>query len=89
MDLYPKFKLGTGVSGLGQGEIIDCLRKHKEPISRRQIADELDWDVVKVSHLIKKMLENGGIKCIELDRFQSGKKLGLDRAFRRTRFYYL
>ncbi len=77
------------VKKLGQDEIIICLKKHKEPISRRQIAEELDCAVTKVSHLLKKMLNNGGVKCVELDRFESGKKLKLGRPFRRTRFYYV
>jgi DNA-binding MarR family transcriptional regulator len=74
---------------MGQGDIIEVLEKHNKPISRRQIAEELDWEVVKVSHLIKRMLANGSVKCIELDRFQSGKMLGMNRPFRRIRLYYL
>ena len=74
---------------MGQDEIIKCLEKHDEPISRKQIADELGDDATKISHTIKKMLINGSVKCIELDRFQSSKKLGIDRPFRRTRFYYI
>ena len=74
---------------MGQGEIINCLQNHKQPISRKQIADETDSDVIKTSHLIKKLLNKNEIKCIELDRIQSGKKLGHGKPFRRTRFYYL
>jgi len=74
---------------MGQGEIIKCLEKHKEPISRRHIAKEINYDVVKVSHLLKKLLSKGEIKCIELDRVQAGKMLGMKSAFRRTRFYYV
>jgi DNA-binding MarR family transcriptional regulator len=74
---------------MGQAEIIECLEKHDKPISRKQIAEEIDYDVVKVSHLIKKLLNKNEIKCIELNRIQAGKMLGLDRPFRRTRFYYV
>ncbi len=74
---------------MGQAEIVKCLEKHKEPISRRTIAEETGYDVIKVSHLVKRLLINGGIKCIELDRIQAGKMLGLSSPFRRTRFYYL
>lgn len=74
---------------MGQDEILDCLKKYKKPVSRRQIAEDLDWDPVKVSHLIKKLLKQNSVKCVEYDRIQSGKLLGLNRAFRRTRFYYL
>jgi len=74
---------------LGQDEIIRCLEKHKKPISRKQIAEEVMYDVIKVSHLIKKLLNKNEIKCIELDRIQAGIMLKLNRPFRRTRFYYL
>ncbi len=77
------------VDGLGQDEIIKCLEKHKKPISRKQIAEEIDYPVVKVSHLIKKLLNNQEVRCIELNRIQAGKMLGLGRPFRRTRFYYV
>ncbi len=74
---------------MGQGDIIKCLEKHKEPISRKQIAKEINYDVVKVSHLLKKLLSKDEIKCIELDRVEAGKMLGMKSAFRRTRFYYV
>jgi len=73
---------------IGQVEIIKCLEKHKEPISRSQIAKETNQDPVSVSHSIKRLLKSKEIKCIELNRIQSGKKLKLNRPFRRTRFYY-
>lgn len=74
---------------MGQAEIIECLEKHKEPISRSQIAKEINQNPVSVSHSIKRLLKNNEIKCIELDRIQSGKKLKLNKIFRRTRFYYI
>lgn len=74
---------------MGQQEIVECLEKHNEPISRKQIAEETCINIIQVSHLIKKLLSHGEIKCIELDRIQAGKMLGLDRPFRRTRFYYV
>ena len=74
---------------MGQGEILECLEKHKQPISRKQIAEETEYDVVKVSHLLRKLLDKNEIKCIELNRIQAGKMLGMSSPFRRTRFYYL
>lgn len=79
----------TEVLRLGQGEIIKCLEKHKAPISRREIAEEIGDDVVKVSHLIRKLMDKKEVKCIEVDRVQAGKMLGLKSPFRRTRFYYV
>ena len=73
---------------MGQDEIIRCLEKHSNnPISRKQIADELGDDVIKISHTIKKMLINESVKCIELDRFQSAKKLGLKRFVNARKFW--
>jgi len=74
---------------MGQQEIINCLKKYKKPVSRKKIAEQTGYDVIKVSHSIKKLLDKGEIKCIELDRVQAGKMLGFGRPFRRTRFYYL
>ena len=74
---------------MGTAEILECLEKYKKPIPRKQIADDTGYDVVKVSHLIRKLLDQGYVKCIELDRIQAGEMLGLDRPFRRTRFYYV
>ena len=74
---------------IGQAEVVKCLEKHDKPISRKQIAEELGYDVIKVSHTVKKLLDNDDIKCIELDRIQAGEMLKLGRPFRRTRFYYI
>ncbi len=74
---------------MGQAEILACLENHDKPISRRQIAKEINYDPVQVSHLINKLLKSKEIKCIELDRIQAAKMLKLKRAFRRTRFYYI
>ena len=74
---------------MGQLEILKCLEKHKKPISRKQISKETDYDVTKVSHLVKKLLKRKEIKYIELDRIQAGKMLGMKFSFRRTRFYYV
>ena len=74
---------------MGQCEVLECLKKHKEPISRKKIADEIGDNVVKVSHSITKLLSKREIKCVEYDRVKAGKMLGMKSAFRRTRFYYV
>ncbi len=74
---------------MGQAEIIEVLEKHKEPIPRRQIAVETGYDPIKVSHLLNKLMKKGEVKCIECDRIEAGKLLGLGRPFRRTRFFYV
>ena len=74
---------------MGQAEVIEYLEKTEGPQSRKQIADAVGCDAVKASHIIRKLLDNKEIKCIEANRKQAGKMLGLDRAFRRMRFYYI
>lgn len=74
---------------MGQYEVIELLKKYDKPVSRKEIAIALEYDVIRVSHIIKKLLKNGEIKCIEVDRIKAGKLLGLNRPFRRTRFYYV
>jgi hypothetical protein len=74
---------------MGQAEVIEYLEKNKGPKSRKQIADAVGCDAVKASHVIRKLLDRKEIKCIEVDRKQAGKMLGLDRSFRRMRFYYI
>lgn len=73
---------------MGQSEVLEVIKKHEKPISRREIAEKLDYDPVKVSHLINKLLKGKEIKCIEVDRFQASKMLGRSTPFRRMRFYY-
>lgn len=69
--------------------MIDLLRDQEKPISRGQIAEELDWDPVKVSHVLKVLLKWDDIQCIEVDRYKAQKMLGTKKAHRRMRFYYL
>ena len=41
---------------MGMQEILECLEKHKKPIARKQIAKDTGYHVIKVSHLIIKLL---------------------------------
>ena len=74
---------------MGQEEVLECLEKKSKPTSRKEIAKDLDWNVIKVSHVIKKLLDNGDVEYVEFDRIKSGRLLGMGRPFRRTRFYFL
>lgn len=74
---------------MSQEEVLEILRKHKKPISRRQIAIELKDDPIKISKALAKLLLSREVKCIELDRYQTAKIFGLKHPLRRTRFYYL
>ncbi len=74
---------------MSQEEVISILEKHKEPISRAQIAKELNDDPVKISKALARLIYCGEVKCIELDRYKAAELLGLKHPRRRTRFYYI
>ena len=74
---------------MGMGDVVECLEKQDKPISRREIAQILDCNPCNVSHLIQRLLKQGAIKCVEYDRMQTAKALGLKKVIRRTRFYYV
>lgn len=74
---------------MGQYEILICLEKYDKPVSRRQICDDTGYEGSKVSHLLNKLLRAKEVRCIEYDRKQAGKALGMAGAFRRMRFYYV
>lgn len=74
---------------MGQYEIIKVLEKHKKPISRREIASELNINPRIVSHHIQKLLFHNEIKCIEIDRNQAREYFKENLPSRRMRLYYL
>lgn len=74
---------------MGQDEVIDFLEKSEKPVCRRQIAEALKESPIKISHIVQRLIQTNQIKCVEFDRRQTAKALGLDRPLRRTRFYYL
>ncbi len=73
---------------MGQGEIIKVLEESDIPLSRSQIAEELDYNPIVVSKLLVKLMKANEVKCIEHDRFKSAKLLNKN-ACRRMRFYYV
>lgn len=72
---------------MGQQEIIDVLEKEKIPMAGREIAELVgqSWQG-KVSILLKKLLDNNEIKCIQLDRQQAYKYFKSKRVLR---LYYI
>lgn len=58
-------------------------------MSRNQIAEEVNDNPINISKVLRKLLKYKEIKCIELDRYQSGKLLNWEVPIRRTRFYYI
>ena len=59
---------------MGQSDILEVLEKAKEPLSRGQIAQILNFDLVKVSHSISRLIKARDIKVIEINREQAMKK---------------
>lgn len=74
---------------IGQSEIIEVLKKHNKPISRREIAIELNITGCNVSHHIQKLLYHNEIKCIEIDRNQAREYFKERLPSRRMKLYYL
>ncbi len=73
---------------MGQGEVIDFLKECEEPVTRRQIAEGLDCDPVKVSHILLKLLKTNEVDFIEHAAEKASTLVGYI-LLRRTRFFFL
>lgn len=73
---------------MGQGEVIDFLKECEEPVTRRQIAEGIDCDPIKVSHILPKLLKSREVDFIEYAREKASKLVGY-MLLRRTRFFFL
>ena len=71
---------------MSQGEVIDILKKQKEPIPARKIAEMLDINEKRVYVLINCLLHYDEIKCIEITRGEAMEKYSCKR---RMRLYYV
>ena len=71
---------------MAQEVIVNLLKKNKKPLSRSEIALQLNLDPIMVSHNIRKLLKYYEVKCIEINRFQAMKEYGCRR---RIRLYYI
>lgn len=69
--------------------MINVLEKSKVPMSRNQIAKEVDDEPVNISKVLRTLLKHNEIKCIEVDRYNAAKLLDWKTPIRRTRFYYV
>ena len=74
---------------MGQEEICDCLRKFNKPLSRTQIAKELNEDPNKVSKIIKVLLLHNEIRCVEISRIEAKEILGPNAPYRRLKLYFI
>jgi len=69
-----------------QSDVIEVLEKNKKPMSRTDIAKELNEDINLISHIIARLVKAHDIKCIEINRIQAMK---LYHCKRRMRLYYI
>ncbi len=73
---------------MGQEEVIDFLKTCTEPKTRRQIAEALSCEPVKISHIIQDLIKWEEIRFIEHNRFKASELVGY-LLLRRTRFYFV
>ncbi len=73
---------------MGQSEVIDFLKECEKPVTRRQIAEGIDCDPIKVSKILPKLLKSNEVDFIEYAREQASQLVGYI-LLRRTRFFFL
>lgn len=73
---------------IGAAEVVDFLKTCDKPVTRKQIADNLEWDPVRVSHILKKLLKYNEVDFIEHNRNNASELAGYILT-RRTRFFFL
>ena len=72
---------------MSQGDILEVLKKQKEPISAKEIGNELDINEKHIHVSIKILLKYDEVKCIEIPR-----EIAMVRSpgcKRRMRLYYV
>ena len=73
---------------IGQAEVIEFLESCDEPVTRKQIADGLECDPIKVSHILKDLLKFNEVDFVEYARDKASELVGYI-LLRRTRFFFL
>lgn len=73
---------------IGQSEIIEFLETCDQPVTRKQIAEGIDCDPIKVSHLLRNLLKFNEVNFVEHSREEASKRVGY-LLLRRTRFFFL
>lgn len=73
---------------IGQAEVIDFLKSCDKPVTRKQIAEALDCDPIKISHILKNLLKFAEVDFIEHPRDIASDLVGYV-LLRRTRFFFL
>ncbi len=68
--------------------MIEFLEGCDKPVTRRQIAEGLDWNPEKVSHILKELLRFKEVNFIEHQRDKASELVGYI-LLRRTRFFFV
>ena len=73
---------------MGQGEVIKFLESCEEPVTRKQIAEGMGEDVIRISHILASLIRWSEIEFIECSGREVKKIAGYSPG-RRTRFYFV
>lgn len=71
---------------MSQQDVLNILIEFNKPVSRGEIAKELDEQPCKISKILLKLLIQKEIKCIEIDKEQANKMYNCRR---RIKLYYI
>lgn len=73
---------------IAQTEVFEYLEKCEKPVTRRQIAEGIDFNPERVSRALRKLLKFNEIDFIEHPREEASKLVGYV-LLRRTRFFFI
>lgn len=73
---------------MGQAEVIKFLERCIEPVSRKQIADAMQEDAIKISKALASLLKWGDVDFIEYTGEEVKAIAGYSPG-RRTRFFFI
>jgi len=73
---------------VGQTEVIKFLESCENPVSRKQIAEAMEENAIKISHILADLLRWSEIEFVEYTGDQVKKIAGYSPG-RRTRFYFV
>jgi len=73
---------------MGQSEIIKFLEKCDKPMTRKQIAEAMNEDAIKISHILKNLVKWAEVQFEEYTG-EEIKEIAGYHPGRRTRVYFL
>ncbi len=73
---------------IGSAEVVNFLKTCDKPVTRKQIADCLEWDPIRVSRILKILVKYKEVNFIEHNQKSASELVGYILT-RRTRFFFL